>query len=191
MPMTLVRRPRAARVQHEVILREVRTYYDRMGDDMIDRLQKDIATWDLQPKFRKKVSVSRKKWSITVAFDRRTKAGKVYNWVDKGTGKGAGGSAYDIRPKRKGGVLSFMVPHKPKSVASPISGYNVPGIVMASGNVQQENVITKKVTHPGITPRNFTLSLKNQMKDRNRPGGFKSVSDAAIKRGLRQLGVYS
>jgi len=188
--MTLVRRPRAARVQHNIILKEVRSYYNKLGNTMIKRLKKDVADWRLQPKFSKAVSVTRKKWSITIKCDRRTKAGKVYNWVDKGTGGKAGGSPYVIVPKRRGGVLSFDVPHIPKSVASA-GGFGLPGVVMSPGKVTQKHVYAQKVVHPGITPRNFTLSLKNEMKERGRPGGFKSISDAAIKRGLRQLGVYS
>lgn len=147
------------------------------------RLEADVATWVNKPRFWCRYAAG-KVWWIRFGYDRRTKAGRIYTYVDRGTASYAGGSPYTIRPRRAS-ALSFVVPHKPKTTPG-IVGVG-PGIVRAPGVVQQARVVTKKVTHPGVRPRNFQESLRDGLADRQKPGGFKSVTDAAVKRALRRI----
>jgi len=186
MPMTLIRRPRSPRVLHGIILDEVRSAYNALADDIIDTLKHDIANWSLQPEFFKTVNVGRKLWFVSVRYDKDSHEGEVYGWVDVGTGERGGGKPYDIFPVLAD-VLHFTVPHFPKTVATD---FGIPGIVLQYEEAGMEDVITGAVIdHPGIWPRNFTQSVRDYYGARNRIGGFRSVSEAAIKRGARRIGV--
>lgn len=194
MPIELIRRPRSPRRLHSVVRGEVRNSYNLLGDVIIKRLESDIQDWEHQPEFEKKVVVGTKTWSVRVRLaDPDSEAGEIYNWVDKGTGsKVDGGESYEIFPV-VADALSFTVPDLPKTVASSLSGSalpgGLPGIVL-DANIDTNDVLTKKVTHPGITPREFTKSLNEFLKSKT-PGAFVPVTEAAIKRAFRKIGIYA
>lgn len=184
--LTLIHRPRSPRRLHTIIRNEVRAAYRKLADEMIRRLEKDIEDWSHQPTFLKHVEAGRQRWLLSIRYDADSPAGKIYTYVDRGTGAAAGGETYPIVPKHAD-VLKFTVPDIPKTTV-PISGIGVPGVVISSGITEQETVFTKRVEHPGITPRNFTKSLREWYSQRDRPGAFRSVTEAAVKRGSRKIG---
>lgn len=191
MPMTLVRRPRSAKRLHSIVRDEVRVSYKLLGDVAIKRLQLDIASWEDEPDFRAIVQVGTKQWRLRIAYDTTEMMGKIYKWVDEGTGERAGGEAYEIFPKNADS-LHFELPFEPKTVGSPLGGLDIPGIVLAPGLGEPvEDVFVKSVLHPGIEPRHFTESLREYLSSRTRPGGFRSTTEAAIKRAQRKMGVYA
>jgi hypothetical protein len=164
----------------------VRDAYRKLCEDSIKTLKRDVAKWEHKPSFRYKVACGMKLWYIAISHDSGSEAGTIYTYVDEGTGKNAGhGGKYPIVP-RNAKALTFAVP-TPTKTTPGVAG--IPGIVMAHGVMQRELISVKKVMHPGIRPRNFSKSLRKVLNDRNRPGSFKSVTDAAVKRGLRKIGV--
>ena len=182
--MTIVRRPRSGKVMHEIVRNEVREAFRDLCEKAIKRLQKDIATWEHQPEFRYKVAAGTKLWYISITYNSSTEAGQIYHYVDEGTGKNAGhGGKYPIVPKNAK-ALQFIVPSYIKSTPG-VAG--IPGITLSGGSGKKELVTTKKVMHPGVRPRNFVKSLREELNDRGKSGSFKAVVDAAVKRGLRKL----
>ena len=185
--MKLVRRPRSAKRITELILDEVNKGYEELADKAITILDSDVQDWEHKPTFKSYITVNTKTWKFEIKVDRRTKEGKIYTWVDEGTALlGGKGEAYDIKPKH-GKALAFKVPHYPKSVPNVVG--LIPGIVMSQGIMKQADVVTKKVTHKGIRPRRFSESLRDMLMERERIGGFRSVSEASIKRGLRRAEI--
>lgn len=185
----MIRRPRSPRVLHDIIKDEVRAEYKRLAEEMIQRLLKDIEDWDGQPEFTSRVEVGDKRWMTSISYDKESDMGKIYMWVDEGTAEAGGkGGKYPIVPVHAY-ALRFTVPNMPKTVPNVIGG--MPGIVMAQGDVEAKTLYRQKVMHPGITPRNFTKSLREEYMKRERVGGFRSVTEAAIKRGTRKIGKYA
>ena len=187
MPLRLVRRPRPATVQHKEILDQVGPELEDIAEDSIKELQSDVADWKTKPLFKSKVHVGKRVWRIKVYVDRRTRAGKIYTWVDKGTGERGGGKAYDIFPKNPNGLLSFDVPYKPKSSPKVVPGALSPNF----GNVNPGPEAHLRLGHvhaKGIRPRNFTEELRVRLKDRKNTKGLKMRIDAAIKRGIYRIG---
>lgn len=185
--MKLVRKPRVRPIQRAV-KDAVRDEYSAMADDIIQELLHDIDGWKEKPVFTKKVSVSPRSWTISISVDMRTRMGKIWTWVNEGTGlHGPAHRAYPIYPK-KAKALHFYVPHYPKTLGTgPVIG---PRTVVSHGSTTQTEVYAAKVdkpgqTHPGITPRHFTESLLKILKSRTDRRGFKYRTDKAIKRGLR------
>ena len=81
--------------------------------------------------------------------------------------------------------MKFPVPHMPKSLPG-IAGIG-PFRVLRHGDMTQVDVVTQKVMHPGIRPRDFSGSMRRELSERDRPGGMKSVTDAATKRAFRKI----
>lgn len=148
------------------------------------RLSADVANWEHQPKFWCRRAVGWKKWWVAFGYDQRTKAGQIFGWVDEGTATYIGKDKYPIVPKTKD-ALHFQVPHMPKTTPG-IAGIG-PAMVLQHGDVSRQDVFAQKVMHLGIRPRNLSKSLKRELSERTRPGGLRSVTDAAVKRGLRRL----
>lgn len=187
--MKLVRKPRVRYVQ-EAILNAVRKEYEALADYIIEVLTNDIKQWKRKPTFIKEVSVTTRIWSIVIKVDMRTRMGKIWNWVNEGTGlHGPEQRAYPIYPV-KARALHFYVPHYPKTLGTgPIIG---PRIVMSQGVAEQSEVFAAKVdkpgqTHPGITPRHFTESLLKILKSRSDRRGLKMRTDKAVKKGVRAI----
>ena len=186
MPLKLIRRPRYARVLHKIIRDEVREEYNNMALDMIERLKSDIVEWEKKPKFTFTVQVGEKRWGIWIHVDRKSPIGKIYRWVDEGTGQAAGhGGKYPIVPVHAD-ALAFGVPNQPKTEPSLVS-LRLPAVVLSDYG-KQTTIYKKKVMHPGIRPRFFTQSLRDEMKAPTRRGGFRMRTEAAIKRAKRKIG---
>jgi hypothetical protein len=186
MPLKLVRRPRPATVQHEEVLKQVRDEMAAIASDSTDELEENVADWENKPLFKTKVHVGKRVWRIEVKVDRRTRAGKIYTWVDEGTGERGGGEPYDIYPKNAD-MLSFDVPYTPLTEPKVVPGVAPPNY----GPVNQGpegHLVLPMVHAKGIRPRNFTAELVARMKDRKNKDGLKMRIDAAIKRGLYRIG---
>lgn len=182
--MTLVRRPRAERRMHPVVMDEVANAYKILGKASIDTLNQDVADWEHKPEFKFVVEVKKKKWSFLIKYDKRTLGGKRYTWVNEGTGSYVeGGEPYIIEPKNPGGVLKYKLPSMTKTL--PYSG-----IPSKSSQAPPGSVTRDFVEHPGIDPRHFDKPLMDHLKSRN-PGSFRNVTEAAIKRAFRRLGIHT
>jgi hypothetical protein len=185
MPMTLVHRPRSPRRMHAEVQNEIKRAYNVLADEIVNILTNDVQNWNDKPQFSKRVSINQRNWIIVIDYDRDSEIGKIYTWVDKGTGARGGGQEYDIFPVNAD-ALHFTVPSQPKTTSGIIG---IPGIVLQDAVADFEDVYTQHVVHPGIEPRNFTESLKKQMSNRTRPGSLRSVTEAAIKRSYRRIGI--
>lgn len=180
----LIRRPRSVKRVTKSVQDEIRKTYDELATKSIEKLEFNIMDWDKKPKFKSRISISDKEWKFSLGYDSKTEAGQHYKWVDEGTGSRGGGEDYIIRPKKKGGFLVFTYPpHIPKSVPTPY----VPGLVKGGPAILQHR---KSVTAKGIYPRNFSKELEKFLKNREQVGGFRSVTEAAIKRAFRKEGIY-
>lgn len=180
--MELVKRPRVSRRTHPLVRGEVKHAYDVLGKAAIGILDEDVANWEGErPTFTYKVTVSQKRWTLTIKYDARTTGGKKYKWVSEGTASYAGRESYIIRPKNQGGVLSYELPDLPKSL--PASGIPSPSSQSPPGFV-----LAGAVVHPGIDPRKFGEDLYKHLKSRQ-SGSFHNVTEAAIKRAFRKLDI--
>lgn len=189
----MVSKPRAPRRLHQIVLNEVEKALEELGDEMVKRLEKDIESWDHQPEFISFAVANKKNWLLQVGYNRGTREADIYTWVDQGTGlHGPDGEEYDIFPVNAD-KLNFLTPTPTKSVGeSALGGLGGFGIVLENAlQGAQEEVFTDHVVHPGIEPRDFTGSLKKYYMESTRPGGFRSVIEAAVKRAYRKMGIYS
>ena len=171
----------------EAVQKEVKSALEKLGDFSVYKLKSNVSSWNDKPKFEKVIVVNAKRFELSVKYDTKSKIGKIFGYVDKGTGERGGGEKYDIYPKnkrgRKGKLVFTYPPHNPKTLPIP----PIPGIVKTGGPTVN---VKDHVTHPGIWPRNFSKNLKELLSDRSKAGGFKSTVDAAIKRAYRSLGIY-
>jgi hypothetical protein len=166
----------------ETVQKEVRTAYEELSRTSISKLNSNVSDWENKPKFKCAISVSNKNWTFKLGYDARTEGGKHYKWVDEGTGARGGGEAYEIIPKKANSLVFIYPPHIPKSMPIP----PVPGLVKLGGPTLNKR---KHVTALGIYPRNFSKELEKWMRNREQVGGFRSVTEAAIKRALRREGI--
>ncbi len=186
MTMKLIWRPRALRRMTTSIRNEVRASWKLSAAAAVRTLEEDIADWDEKPRFITKVVVSKKKWLMRISVDRRTKIGKIYMWVDEGTGLwGPKKAEYPILPVHAK-ALAFPVPYFPKTKRGTTVRPTSPVVDYTGVNLEQHDVVVGGVMHPGITPRNFTDSLRKFMRDPTLVGGLKSITEAAVKRGFRK-----
>lgn len=176
--LTIVRLPRSGALRHRDIHNEVRTSLAKLGEASAEKLTNELEGWNEKPTFKSKAIVSSKRWALTISVSEKGKIGKIYKWVDKGTGSRGGNEAYVIRPLRKDGMLAYVVPHHPFTLPNP----TVPGFPPTG---PEHLVMRKEVIHPGIYPRNFTKTMVETLKGR-KPGSFNSVVNAAVKRALRR-----
>ncbi|KKN38128.1 hypothetical protein LCGC14_0756500 [marine sediment metagenome] len=184
MPMTLVRRPQAVRRIHPLVMKDMRVMYNVLGKAAVATLREEISGWVHQPVFKFEVSVTKRKWRLTVKWDGRTVAGKIYKWVSEGTGSRGddpAGETYFIYPKHAN-ALVFGVP---LVTATEADG----GFIAPSAYWEEGTVITQKVTAPGIFPRHLGKDLYEHLKSR-KSGSFHNVTEASIKRSFRKLGIY-
>lgn len=184
MTMTLVARPYAKRRMAPEVRRQVRQRLQVLGKVSIGVLEEDVRDWSEKPTFKAKVIVARKRWQLTLTYDKRTVGGKRYKWVTEGTGsynsETGSGKSYIIEPRRQNGILRYELPSLTKTMpASGIpskSSQAAPGVVYAGA-----------VEHPGIDPRKFEKPLLDHLKSRS-PGSFRNELEAAVKVAFRKLG---
>lgn len=178
--LKLIRRPRSASYRKKAVQEELLKGLQTMADPAIERLKADIAEWVNQPEFKVKISASGRQVSFSVSADRRGLGGKLYGWVDQGTGErgNAGGQAYEIAPHGDYPLGPFLVPHSPKTFPNPsVSGF--------PSSEEPHWVAPRVVKAPGIHPRNFTATIIKEMRGRG-AGTFANTIDASIKKGLRK-----
>jgi len=193
--MILTRRPRSAAVTHNIIKKEVRTAWEAAAKAAIEILKEDVDDWVEPPEFSFSVTLG-KIWKFIIKFDKRTDGGKHYKFVDQGT-KGP----YPIVAKNAD-FLAFYTPNFPKTSPGSKTGTMMvqgsmkkiakigrPSTHQLTEDIEGEQVLNhrKSVMHPGIAARNFTASLRDQLRQKG-PGSFKNITDAAIKRGMRKIG---
>jgi hypothetical protein len=171
---------------HEHVLKVVDDAYQELGKVIIDRLVNvDLGAWDEVPTFKTETKVNTKRWEIRIRVDKRQQIGKIFGYVDKGTAaRGdknvASGKEYSITPKKKGGNLSFVAPLMPKTFPSPgVAGFPRRG--------EPHLQVRAEVLHPGIYPRNFSKNIYDEMKQREKVGSLRSVTEAAVKRAFRDI----
>jgi len=186
MPMKLIRRPYAKRRIHPLVMGEVSNAYKILGAAAIVTLNEDVEDWIEKPEFKLVVTVTKKLWTMVIKYDRRTRGGKRYTWVDRGTGSynpDTSTGAYIISPKEPGGFLAYSLPSLTKTM--PASG-----IPSKSSQAAPADVLRKSVLHPGIDPRYFSRDLMDLLKSR-KSGSFHNFTEAAIKRAFRKLGIHT
>lgn len=176
MPMKLVHYVKSAQRKHRKVVAEVKQAYERLGQNSVAWLYEQIPGWQSDPKFKYKVTMTRNRWQLAVYYNTRTRAGKRFNWADKGTGlRGPYQQSYPVRPKKQKS-LKFTVPYNAKTPPSGPTN-QLPAGVYYSGGIE---------AHPGIWPRRITAKLYALMKARRTPGSFNSTTEAAVRRGLRK-----
>lgn len=183
--MRLVREPQSLERMSPEIRKQVRIGYNALGSTMIAKFAAKVQNWDVRPNFAYKVTVSRKKYTLTFRYDGRTKGGQIFEWVDQGTGKyreDGKGTEYTIKAKK--GVLWYELPNPmPKTKAYDGS--------LAKSYTAPPGVVKKKaVRHPGIKPRKL-LAEEIDLLESRRSGSFHNTTEAAIKRGLRRMGRHT
>ena len=181
--MKMVRRPQVARRVLPAVLAEVKISYHALGLAVAKKLQEDVSDWDHKPKFTWDVTVNRKTWKLKIKWDRRTKSGKIYDWVSLGTGSRGlkGGKTYYIYPKKKK-ALAFPLPMNIKTIPDPPK-------FAPSFFADPQDMVVKKVTAPGIYPRRLGKKTYEHLKS-HKSGSFRNVTEAAIKRAFRRMGIY-
>jgi len=177
----LVRRPRT-RQTTEIIKQELLTSYNKMRPSLQTAMNKELRNRGWRghlPKIYTKVHISGRTYLVEVRVDRRTKAGKIFWWVDQGTmDEGNPATTYPIEPVTAD-FLQFMVPYQPQTIpASGSLSYNPGG--------EPQTVHTMHVNHPGIVPRHFSQAVLKVMKDRRNTKGFYRVTENAYRRGFRK-----
>lgn len=158
---------------------ELRDEMQRAANALEVLHQQSVSSWSFDVRWIKQVSVTRNLIAALVRPDARTKAGKIYTWVDKGTGlHGPRRQAYKI-PKfvsASSKLLKFRTNYQPNT--KPIAKANVgPGV--ATGGW----VTAQQVTHPGIEARKFSETFIERLNP-----SLKRRIDNAIRRAIRRRG---
>ena len=139
--------------------------------------------WSDKPPVKAEVKVTSRRWSIRVKIDARTRAGRKFWWVSKGTGIwGPKHNVYLIRPRRAR-ALRFKVPNRPKTLPAGSQAKRL-GAVTPQG--ETEIVYSNRVVATGIRPRLFHERLQARYNNRQWTGGFCRRSENAARRGLRK-----
>lgn len=174
--MKLERRPRT-RQTPAAMRGEIRASYDRMGRNVTADLDAEVAGFDNPPTFNYAVIVTEKRYTLNVTVDRRTKAGKIFWWIDRGTGLyGETRSTYSIDPI-EADFLSFDVPHIPITLP--------PGGLDYDPMAEPKWIRIGHVDHPGIKPRKISEGVTKKYKDRKYGKGFYRVTENSYRRAFR------
>lgn len=173
-------------IQMDQMLRdELHTELYNTGQDILTDLQYAVVSWRRRPNFRAQIRVSRHLLAVEVSPDRHSKAGKIFVWVDKGTGvHGPHKRPYIIRPRprRRGGkgYLKFQTDYLPKSL--PVAkGAKAARVNVGPGVAIGPWVQTESVLHPGIEPRRITEAAVNNLKP-----SFQRRIENAIRRAVNR-----
>jgi hypothetical protein len=135
---------------------QLRQAVEEHGKTVKAELEAETADWSNQPEFLIRTTVSAAEIRVTVRPDRRTKAAKIFGYVDKGT------KPHVIRPVRAkalrfkwGGPGSY----RPKTApaAKPLR--------LGSG-AALETVFSQKVNHPGNEPRLISERIEQKTRPR-------------------------
>jgi len=178
MVLKLERRPRTRQTPHEM-RGEMHDAYDVMGTNVIADLDAEVAAFTDPPKFKCNVIITENRYVLTITVDRRTKAGRVFWWVDKGTGLyGESGTMYSIEPI-EADYLSFVIPYMPLTI--PPDGLNYDPLA------EPKFIRTQHVDAPGIKPRKISEGVLKKYKDRKNTKGFYRTTENAYRRAFRHF----
>jgi hypothetical protein len=176
--LVITRRVKVKRRHHVTVQKEVEKGLTELSKTVQGKFEDSVQDWEDKPQFKPVVQVTERRWRIYMLVSKRNMAGKVFGWVDKGTGLRGGGKEYEIRPK-KAKYLSFTVPHSPVTLPNPaIAGFPPTG--------DPKTINAQVIIHPGIYPRNFTKTIMTWLKSKE-PGAFRSVIEASVKRAYRKI----
>lgn len=176
--LVITRKVRAKRRYHPLVQAEVEKGLTELSKTVKDKFEETVKDWNEKPEFKPKVEVTKKRWRLSMYVSKREKIGKIFGWVDKGTGSRGGGQDYTIIPK-KAKHLTFTVPHHPVTLPNPsIEGFPPTG--------DAKTIRAEIIVHPGIYPRNFTKTIMTWMKSKEL-GAFRSTIEAAAKRAFRKI----
>lgn len=172
-------RVRQAVIRQDQILRqELYTELFNTGEALLVDLRFAVVSWRNKPRFIAKVIVRPGLIMVSVQADRRSKAGKIFVWVDRGTGiHGPKKRPYIIKPKNKPYLkfrTNYLAKTAPVAKGATSAKVNVgPGVSIGPW------VQTLKVVHPGIEARRITEAARNSLKP-----SFRRRVENAIRRGL-------
>lgn len=125
-----------------------------------------VRDWVHRPRFRDSTYVSKRQVLSIVTPVGQYK--KLYQWVDQGT------AAHIIRPKQRGGRLTFRVGYRART--APVAQFNV-GTGRAVGGWRRARLIR----HPGTKARQFSKTFNRDILPDLRRG----ITNA-IRRALRR-----
>jgi hypothetical protein len=146
----------------------------QLAEREVNWLDRQVGGWKNAPDFKAKTTMQGKDFTLAILFDGRTKAGKVFRYVDEGT------RPHTIQPKRPGYPLRFRTNYHPKStVAGPFGS-------VGSGTATGPVVFRPSVRHPGTQARDFTGFVRDDMA-RQAP----AMVQAQLRRVLTQVIKYS
>ena len=186
LDMKLVREPRSLKRMSGVVRKEVRKSYELLARAFITSVHSGpISTWTHKPSFSYKVTVSKRRYTLSIKYDGRTLGGRRFTWVDRGTGQYGldGGKSYIIKARKKKALFYNLPTAMPKTMAFD-------GSLAPSYTADEGSVVKNAVRHPGIKPRKLMENEIKLIKSR-KSGSFYNVTEAAIKRGLRQMGRHT
>jgi hypothetical protein len=176
--LVLTRRTKAKRRHHALVQQEVEKGLNELSKVVKSKFDNTVQDWKDKPEFKPVVQVTQRRWRIYMLVSKKSMPGKIFGWVDQGTGLRGGGKEYEIRPK-KAKYLNFTVPHHPVTLPNPaIAGFPPTG--------DPKTINAQVIMHPGIYPRNFTKTIMTWMKSKE-PGAFRSVIEASVKRAYRKI----
>lgn len=176
--MKLVRRPRTRKTPAEM-RGHITIAYNALATKIVADFDAKVMGWRNRPVFTQIVSVTGKQYFIKIKVDLRTKAGKIFRWVDKGTGlHGERGATYPIDAVNVD-YMTFTVPYIP--VTMPPSGLDY------NPMAEPRWVKVSHIDHPGIKPRLISAAIMKKYKDRKFTGGFYRVTENAYRRAFRRF----
>lgn len=157
---------------------EVRDELVATGEELHRKQRMVVTRWKHKPRFNRPViTLTPALMSVVVAPDQRSRAGMIYRWIDKGTGRyGSKKTAYNI-PKvltAQSKLLKFRTGYIPKT--APVAK-SQPGGMAVGGWVTK-----KQVRHPGIRPRKFSETFLKQLSP-----PLQRRIDNAIRRAIRRV----
>lgn len=135
----------------------------KTGTRIKEQYDRTTRTWKRRPSFVTTVSLSGSKPSVSVATD-----SEIYGYVDYGT------RPHIIRPRRAK-KLRFSAGSTPKTTPNVIGS--------SGGSSGGATVFANFVRHPGNAPRNFTKTIKRDVKPL-----FKQYMVEAIGKAARASG---
>lgn len=179
--LSLIRRPRT-RQMWPVIKQELQEAYCDILLPAVVAKYAEIAQfnkWAGKPEIKMRTRISGQRYLVQFHVDIRTRLGKIFMWVDKGTGlEGPKHSEYLIVPKNAE-YLAFDVPYHPYTYPPEALRYDP--------NAPSAFIKTQEVHHPGIQARRFSEQVLKWAKDRYNTKGFYRVTENAYRRGFRKV----
>jgi hypothetical protein len=160
----------------QLLRQEVNDELDRTAEELTRKQRLVVARWKIKPRFRAEKKITGSIVRVLVVPDRRSKAGKIYQWIDKGTGRyGPSKRAYKIPSvvTADSKLLRFRTGYIAKT--APIARVKAGGMAVGGW------VSARQVTHPGIKARKFSETFNSQLSP-----DFRRRIENAIRRAVRR-----